>query len=57
MNCDTEVKHIRIKDRKEREMAHKDFVINWLNEDEEMARWLEQQLPMVTQGFLSSKAG
>lgn len=28
-----------------------------LREDEEMARWLEQQLPTVTQGFVQSKAG
>jgi ferritin-like metal-binding protein YciE len=28
-----------------------------LREDEEMARWLEQQLPTITQGFLHSKAG
>jgi ferritin-like metal-binding protein YciE len=27
-----------------------------LREDEEMARWLEQQLPAVTQEFLRSKA-
>ncbi len=28
-----------------------------LREDEEMAQWLEQQLPAVTQEFLRSKAG
>jgi ferritin-like metal-binding protein YciE len=28
-----------------------------LREDEEMARWLEQQLPAVTQGFIRDKAG
>ena len=28
-----------------------------LREDEEMARWLEQQLPTVTQEFVRSKAG
>jgi ferritin-like metal-binding protein YciE len=27
-----------------------------LREDEEMARWLEQQLPAVTQAFLRTKA-
>jgi ferritin-like metal-binding protein YciE len=28
-----------------------------LREDEEMARWLEQQLPTVTQEFVRTKAG
>ncbi len=27
-----------------------------LREDEEMARWLEEQLPMVSQGFLRREA-